>query len=198
MITKEQRQALRESVAKFMTPSMQAMVGDLSHEPGNMVLAVPRLLDALDEMERERNRLSSRVFELEHFKGDAERRTKEDIARRLLGAVGRVAGMEIDPEADAVEWTVNKLAGLNEELRRLRLELAAQQEESRELRAQQHLDAGSVRVPPPSTFDERDAEIERADRSAVLLDVLPQHQIPTHDRDAPARVLASLTRKAAS
>mgnify|MGYP000228602515 CR=1 FL=1 len=142
MMTKKQRAALRELAEDECRGA--ALLESFVEQAKPGLLA---LLDALDEMERERNRLHSRVFELEHFKGDAERRTKEDIARRLLGAVGRVAGMEIAPGADAVEWTVNKLAGLDEELRRLRLELAGQQAEGQAGGAQEVASGMHGRVP---------------------------------------------------
>lgn len=189
MVTREQLEELRQAYGAG--GYMRKKLAD-----GSVVDVVKTLFDAIDEMARERNRFHSRVVELEHFKGDAERRTKEDISRRLLGAVGRVAGMEIAPGADAVEWTVNKLAGLDEELHRLRLELAAQQAEGRALRAQQ-IAAGRVRPPIDiPAFPEWDAEIARGNYAASLVDALPEHQIPTPERDAPARVFATLTRKA--
>ena len=80
--------------------------------------------------------------------------------------------------------------------RALRLELAAQQSESRALRAQQHVAAGRVRVPLDiPAFPEWDAEIARGNYAASLVDALPEHQIPQPERDAPARVLSALTRR---
>ncbi len=88
------------------------------------------------------------------------------------------------------------IAALVKERRTLRLELTAQQAESRALRAQQHVAAGRVRVPLDiPAFPEWDAEIARGNYAASLVDALPEHQIPQPERDAPARVLSALIRR---